>query len=187
MPFPAKVSREALVEAARRTLESDGLDALSLNKLAAEFNIKSASLYNHFENKSALLRAINTQTNRELAAAMQNAVQGSTGSTFEKLELLAHAYRDYGRTHPVTYGLLFSSTHPDLLPDTKESENLALPFQTILANITGEDHSLAALRGLWALIHGFVMLELAGQFRRGGSLDAVFTSTIRAYLKGWER
>jgi AcrR family transcriptional regulator len=187
MPFPAKVSTEALLNATRRTLEAEGLEALSLNKLAAEFNIKPASLYNHFPSKAALLRAINTQTNRELTGAMHDAVQGSTGDTATKLERMVHAYREYAHAHPVTYGLLFSSAHPELFPDAQESESLALPLQAILSNITGEDHSLAALRGLWALIHGFVVLELAGQFRRGGSLDAVFLTTVRAYLKGWER
>jgi AcrR family transcriptional regulator len=187
MPYPAKVSTGALLEAARRTLEADGLEALSLNKLAAEFNIKPASLYNHFESKAALLRALNAETSRALSAAMQSAADAATGDTAAKLESIAHGYRGYARANPVAYGLLFSSAHPELLPDAAEAEGLALPFQAIIANVAGESHSLAALRGLWALIHGFVVLELAGQFRRGGSLDEVFLLTIRAYLKGWER
>lgn len=187
MPFPAKVSTAALLAGAQRALEAEGVEALSLNKLAAEFGIKPPSMYKHFESKAALLRAVNATTNRELAAAMQQAADTPPGDTSAKLAQLAHAYREYAKTHPVAYGLLYSSAHPELFPDADEAESLALPLQAIIAHVSGEDHSLAALRGLWALVHGFVTLELAGQFRRGGSLDSVFASTIRAYLKGWER
>jgi hypothetical protein len=31
-----------------------------------------------------------------------------------------------------------------------------------------------------------VMLELNNQFRRGGSLDAAFESSIAAFLAGWD-
>jgi hypothetical protein len=54
-----------------------------------------------------------------------------------------------------------------------------------MAEITGEAESLPALRGLLALMHGFVMLELAQQFRRGGDLDAAYDKAVRAYLNGW--
>jgi hypothetical protein len=43
---------------------------------------------------------------------------------------------------------------------------------------------LAALRGLWALAHGFVALELTGKFQRGGDLSVDFDHSIRAYVRG---
>jgi hypothetical protein len=46
--------------------------------------------------------------------------------------------------------------------------------------------SLAALRGLLALVHGFVMLEMNNQLRRSGSLEEAFTQSAAAYLRGWE-
>ena len=57
--------------------------------------------------------------------------------------------------------------------------------QEIMARISGAENSLAALRGSLALTHGFITLELNGQFRRGGDLSETFDQIIRAYLAGW--
>jgi hypothetical protein len=45
---------------------------------------------------------------------------------------------------------------------------------------------LAALRGVLALVHGFVMLEINNVLRRGGSLTADFTQIITTYISGWQ-
>jgi hypothetical protein len=54
-----------------------------------------------------------------------------------------------------------------------------------MAEIAGEAYSLTALRGLLALIHGFVVLEINQQLRRGGNLDAAYQESLAAYLAGW--
>ncbi len=44
-----------------------------------------------------------------------------------------------------------------------------------------------ALRGLWALMHGFVTLELAGQFRRTEtSVQEAWQRALEVYLDGWQ-
>jgi hypothetical protein len=52
--------------------------------------------------------------------------------------------------------------------------------------VSGPKNSLAALRGAMALVHGFVLLELHGQLRRGGDLALDFDTAVHAYLRGWE-
>jgi hypothetical protein len=64
-------------------------------------------------------------------------------------------------------------------------EEMAIPIQRVMAEISGEEGSLTALRGLWALIHGFLLLEISGQFRRGGDLTEAFMQSVEAYLDGW--
>jgi len=61
---------------------------------------------------------------------------------------------------------------------------LILIYQQLIAEITGEATSLTALRGFVALLHGFVMMEIAGQFRRRGDLDDAFFQSVVAYLRG---
>jgi Tetracyclin repressor-like, C-terminal domain len=98
---------------------------------------------------------------------------------------MAREYRAFALANPATYRLAFGSTDDELRPDEALLEQLALPLQTAMAGISGEVESLAALRGMWALIHGFVSLELAGQFRRGGDLEAAFQRAVAAYINGW--
>jgi hypothetical protein len=63
---------------------------------------------------------------------------------------------------------------------------MALPLQALMSAVSGPEDSLAALRGAMALVHGFVLLELHGQLRRGGDLAVDFDTVVRAYLRGWQ-
>ncbi len=57
----------------------------------------------------------------------------------------------------------------------------------VTARLPGKDNEAYRkfLRGAWALIHGFIMFELSGQFRRGGDLESAFIESVQAYLDGW--
>jgi AcrR family transcriptional regulator len=60
MARPSKplISREAAVRVALEIIDSEGLDAFSLPRLANEMNVKTPSLYNHFKDKSDILTAV---------------------------------------------------------------------------------------------------------------------------------
>ncbi|MBZ5735297.1 TetR/AcrR family transcriptional regulator [Nocardioides sp. TRM66260-LWL] len=57
MARPSKplISREATIAAALKIIDEDGLDALSLPRLARELNVRAPSLYHHFTDKSEIL------------------------------------------------------------------------------------------------------------------------------------
>lgn len=186
MPYPAQINREQIIELAREMIEAEGVDQLSLHQLAAALGVKTPSLYRYVKNKTDLLRAINEETFRGLFRAIDPALHMS-GEAQTRLRAVALAYRDYAHSCPATYGLVYTNTIAELRPDEDEQEVSVLPFQAVMAEIAGEADSLAALRGLMALIHGFVMLELAQQYRRGGDLDEAFVKSVEAYLSGWEQ
>ncbi len=167
-------------------IEGEGVEQLSLNKLAAALNVKAPSLYRYYRNKAALLRAVNEHTTQRLFDAIATDQGGSAPPT-EKIMRVAGRYRQFAHTNPATYGLLFTNTIDDLRPDPDENVRLVLPYQALIGQISGAADSLAATRGFLALVHGFVMLELAGKLRRGGDLDAAFEQSVRAYLVGWSR
>ena len=78
-----------------------------------------------------------------------------------------------------------SATEPELRADPARLEQQVLPIEALMAAIVGPERALVALRGALALVHGFVMLELGQQLRRGGDLDAAFAAAVEAYLAGW--
>ena len=49
------IDRELVIRTAMRLLDEDGLDKLSLRRLAAELQVKAPALYWHFESKRALM------------------------------------------------------------------------------------------------------------------------------------
>lgn len=52
------LTKQKICDVAIQLIETDGLEGLSMRKLAAKLNIEAASLYNHFKNKSQLFNFI---------------------------------------------------------------------------------------------------------------------------------
>jgi TetR/AcrR family tetracycline transcriptional repressor len=49
------ISKRKTLEAALRIIDTEGLDSLSVRRLAVELNVNAASLYHHFHNKDEIL------------------------------------------------------------------------------------------------------------------------------------
>lgn len=187
MPYPAQTSREAIVDAAQTLIERDGVEQLSLAGLAAALNIKAPSLYRHVASKAALIQLVNARTFGQLFAAYDAALGAGGGQPAEQMRRILYAHRAFARAHPARYVLAFTTATAEERPDDTALEELALPIQQVMAGVSGEAASLSGLRGALALVHGFVMLELHQQLRRGGDLDSAFAAAVDAYLDGLAR
>ncbi len=187
IPYPTQVTREQIVQQAHDMIEAEGVAALSLAKLAAAFGIKAPSLYRHVGNKIGLLRAVNLLTTQNLFVAMHEAEKGASIDPTLRLLAIFQAYRKYAHNNPNSYQLAMTNQDDELRPDENVLVQMVLPIQSLMAEISGEANALAALRGALALVHGFAMLELNQQLRRGGDLDAAFTQSVKAYLAGWRQ
>jgi AcrR family transcriptional regulator len=185
MPYPAQTNRETIVEAARALIEREGAEQISLAQLASALGIKAPSLYRHIASRDALLRAVNERSFQQLFAAYNTALGQAAPDARARLLALCRAHRAFAHANPRVYVLAFSAGRPEQRPDPQALEQLALPIQAIMAELVGVERSLTALRGLLALLHGFVMLELNGQLQRGGDLTAAFEASIAAFLMGW--
>lgn len=186
MPYPAQTNPDRILEKARDRIEAGSAERFSMHELASALGVKAPSLYRYFPSKTDLLRALNLQTVRQLIASMHEAASAG-GDARMQLLAMSRAWRAFAQTNPMTYTLAFTNPNPELRPDDQLLEALAIPIQQVMADLVGEERSLAALRGLWALLHGFMQLELSGQFRRGGDLESAFIQSVEAYLNGWDR
>lgn len=184
-PYPSQTDISGILDVARQLIEQNGVEALSLGKIAGKLGIKAPSLYNHIESKNALLQAVVEQTYLAMFAAYDEALRQSTADPTEQLLNLSRAQRRFAHANPNCYMLAYTTQNPDLRADPDMLLKQAVSIQKIMAQISGEANSLAALRGSLALTHGFITLELNGQFRRGGDLSETFDQIIRAYLAGW--
>lgn len=185
MPYPSQVDKATIVAQAQQLLEAEGLEALSLAKLAEALGVKAPSLYRHVGHKVALLQAVNQVTVEALFAAMHDARTTAPPTAHAQLLAIFHAFRRFAHAYPESYALLFARQAAGERPDENLLVGLALTIQTLIAQISGEASALAALRGALALAHGYVMLELNQQLRRGGDLDTTYEQVITAYLAGW--
>lgn len=186
MPYPSQVNTEIIVNTAWEMIEAEGVEQLSLGKLAEQLGVKAPSLYRHVGSKAGLMQAVNLLTAQRLITALNEAAATSAGNPEHQLTAVFNAYRNFAHENPNNYICAMTNNNDDYRPDENVVEQMVLPVQAIMEELTGEENSLAALRGALALIHGFVLLELNQQLRRGGSLDEAFQAATRAYLRGWQ-
>jgi AcrR family transcriptional regulator len=154
---------------ARRLLDEDGRDAITMRRLAERLGIQAPSLYKHVSGKDELEDALIAQGLEELGAAVvQAAVAGGS------LRSMARAYRAFARERPNLYRLLTERPLPrEHHPGPHEAEAIRL-----LAEATGErDRARAA----WAFVHGMTQLELAGRFPEEADVDAAWDAGLAAF------
>jgi AcrR family transcriptional regulator len=188
LPYPTQLHPELIVETAAEMVEREGEEHVSLAKLAAALGVRAPSLYRYFDGRAVLLRAVNTRTLERLFVILNETLQpGSSGADpLERFLTLTAAYHDFALANPRAYQLAMVNASDETRPDEDLLLRMVLPLQASIAAFSGEANSLTALRGALALVHGYVMLELNQQMRRGGDLRAAFFETVRAYLRGWQ-
>jgi Transcriptional regulator len=54
-PKEALISREAVLDVALEIMKTEGIDALSIRRIAKELGVNGASLYHHFKNKGDII------------------------------------------------------------------------------------------------------------------------------------
>jgi AcrR family transcriptional regulator len=172
VPTPARTSLEDIIAAARGILETDGLDGLTMQRVARAVGVRPPSLYKRVRSRGDLVRLVVENVARQLGDVANSAV--GSGDPKRDLGALAHAVRGFARANPQAYVLIFSA-----LPDAWRPEltTLAPASEAVLgvaATLGGPDHALEAARMIVAWAHGFVSMELSGAFQLGGDVDEAF-------------
>src|SRR5262245_25187767 len=178
MPTPARTSLAEIVAAGRAILEADGLPALTMQRVASAVGVRGPSLYKRVRDRGALVRLIAEDALRELADALERAA--TDGDARATLRRQVDAFRAFAHAHPATYRLLFAPLPEAWRPDPDRNRRATEPILRTAAALAGSADALEAGRTLTAWAHGFVSMELAGDFRPGGDLQ-------RAYAYGVER
>src|SRR3954466_12266891 len=92
-----RAERERLiVTAARELAESEGWDAVTTRRLAAEIEYSQPVLYSHFKGKDAIMAAVALQGFAERAAELHTA-RTAAKSTREALAEVGRAYAAFAR------------------------------------------------------------------------------------------
>lgn len=160
--------------AGRQLLEEEGLEALTMRRLAERVGIRAPSLYKHLPDKAALEAAIIATGFEEAAAAFEQAVDRAGEGAGDALVALAAAYRRFALEHPHLYRLMTNGPLPRAhLPPGLEGRTAAP-----LLRVAGSE---ARARAVWAFAHGMVMLELDQRFPPDADLDAAWRAGIAAF------
>jgi AcrR family transcriptional regulator len=169
-----------VVEEAAEIADSEGLESLTMARLAAELGIRVPSLYKHINGLADLHRRLAAIANRSMADTIRTATVGLAG--VDALRACCRSYRDYAKHYPGRYAAAQRApdpTDPDQATLYKLSEELTALALSVLRSydLTGED-SIHAARILRSAMHGFVSLEQLGGFGLPTEIEASFERLI---------
>ena len=162
--------REALIAAAERTIESEGLRGMKARELATKVGCSVGAIYNVFADLDDLIFAVNAFTLEQLEKTLTVAGGDSAdpqGGAIKTLVHLGLAYTDYAAANTRRWRVLFDHR----LPEGKEvptwyMANLARLFVYIeeplrkLAPAPSPERRALLARSLFSAVHGIVLIGL---------------------------
>jgi AcrR family transcriptional regulator len=174
--------RRALLQAAVRTIQKHGFDALTLRAVGDDVGVSRSALYRHFADKSALLTAVAAEGFRmlrlDLLAAWEQAGKGNAG-----FEAMGEAYVRFAVANPWHYRVMFGGGFELDTSDAELGEEGAGAFQALVdalleqqaRGLARPDDAQAQANFVWALVHGIAMLAIDGNFEHQGADVAALT------------
>jgi len=163
MATRTSLSRTRIFQEALRLVDEEGIDALTMRRLAGQLGVGTMSLYNHVPNKDDLLDGLVGTVLAEMAPP-----PSAPAGWREALGFMATEFRRIGVLHPHAVPLM-----TDRRPGSQEGLRLVEAIFDALAR-AGMDRQAAATayRLTTSYVLGFVILESGGFFRSSGPAAA---------------
>jgi AcrR family transcriptional regulator len=181
-----------IATAARRLLDKDGAEAVTMRRVASAVGITPMAIYRHYADRSALLNALADAGFRELAARLTNI--RASGSIDERLVRMAEVYLDHALENPQLFALMFLERRPGARRFPRDFKKGHSPTANLMEQVVREGMARRELRKddpweitfeMGALSHGLIMLYLGGRLSPSAArFRAFYRRSFRRYLRG---
>jgi AcrR family transcriptional regulator len=184
-----------IIAAARRLLDREGADAVTMRRIADAVGITAMAIYRHYPDRAAVLNALADQGFAELAAAL-----GSRRSPrkFEaRLFRMADIYIDHALAHPRLFELMFLAPREGARRFPRDFKAGRSPTANVTVAMIEDGMASGVLRDddpwevafeLGALLDGLLMLYLGGRVDTSAArFRAMCKRALRRYLDGIRR
>jgi AcrR family transcriptional regulator len=163
-------TRDRILGAAERLHQREGLEAVSMRRLAAEVGLTPMAMYRHFKDKDALLDALVDAG----LARWESYLAGAAGAKtpLERIRGALTAYVGFALGEPQAFQLTYLAARPGAGFAPAQRMTASPAYQAIVdaardAIAAGElrqGDPAELVQLAWATIHGLVVLHLGGRF-----------------------
>lgn len=155
-----------ILDTAWKQIREEGVQALSIRKVADAIEYSVPVIYAHFESKDALLKEYVLKGYRLLTERMETARDGHVQPA-RQLEAMALAYWDFAGQNVEYYQLMFGLGIPNC-EMAREVEEIAafgrMIGSVIKAAIVGGKHPDASVelkfQSYWSILHGIISIRM---------------------------
>src|SRR5271156_4502531 len=167
--------RAKILDAARELFVAEGVESVSMRKIAEKIGYSATTLYIYFKDKESLLHELCERDFGTLQESFKNI--GRIADPIERLRKLGQAYIAFAIEYPSHYRLLFMTPHGPACADDQHEEyeiELGNPDQDsyaflratvvegLAADVFRDEYQDADLLSqvLWSALHGVASLHL---------------------------
>ena len=179
-------TKDAILDAARQIISEDGIDKLSMRRIADTIDYSAAGLYEYFGSKDEIITAVCLQGDERLRQNMSRA--DNTLPPMDYLIEIGLAYIDFAVKNPDHFMLMFASglDAPDEIQDRPEESSFDILVSAITRGVEAgvflprEGFGLMDMAFMaWSVVHGISVLRVT-QFSQ---LPYDFSAADREVLK----
>lgn len=183
--------REQALTAAEAIIAEQGVENLTVRRVAERIGYSVGSLYNSFANVEELILNLDARTLDLLDEALR--ASKLTGSPEDDLRALLDAYLRFIEANPNRWGLLFEKRVQEtpIAPDwyLRRVDRLFALLEEILAPLFGpgeEEHLGRAARLLWVSLHGVWSLAAGNKlyFVSAAPVQSIAQAVVDIFVAG---
>lgn len=187
---PSPTAHEVVL-AAERLLETEGVEALTMRRLAAELGTSYQVVYSRIGSKADVVRALHAEGMRRLTeGAAQIPIPPGEDA---HLVALAQSYLGIAVARPAMFDVAFGTPVREFIRDAAAQEVEWRGFEATWVNACRawldarydprpKGASVRLAWRLWTAVHGITVLHLAGHASPSGDVAAEITTVVDLLL-----
>jgi AcrR family transcriptional regulator len=193
--MPIIDTAKKITAAARRALDADGAEGVSMRRVADAVGITAMAIYRHFPDRAALLNAVADRGFADLTASLSR--RRFRGSPEARLAKLMEIYLDHALENPRLFELMFLTKREGARRFPQDFKAGLSPTANLITAVVqeGMDAGLFRIDDTWevafemgALSQGLIMLYLGGRIdATPAGFRAQYRRAFRRYIHGIRR
>ncbi len=180
-----RLNRNTVIEMAVALADSEGIDAVTLQRIADDAGVKQPALYRHVSGIDDVLTQLALRARDMLAASLHTAHSGLTRDA--AVQSVAVAWRSFVQQHP---GLYSATDRVPSVGDPAVEASLRLVVAELDASLLGyrlsDTERGHCARSLRSALHGFCVLEKDHGHPEPYAIDAGLDNLIHLFCRGVE-
>jgi len=189
---PTKPIAERIAVAAQRLLDREGVDAVTMRRVAKAVCITPMAIYRHYPDRAGLLNTLADKGFEELAARL--AAKPGSGKTEMQLTRMFEIFLEHALQNPQLFELMFLKPRKGARRYPWDFKAGRSPTASLVAKVLEEGMKSGYFRkdDVWeivfemgALSHGLIMLYLGGRMSiTPGRFRALYRRSLSRYIHG---
>jgi AcrR family transcriptional regulator len=195
--------QSSLLATATEMITENGIETLSLRKLAERIGVSRTAAYHHFKDKNDLLSAIATQGFTSWQTQAERIFNNNKLTDQEKYHTFVHFYVRFATSNAAIYKLMFGSTLWKTAEKSEDKTNssqklieVAYPSFQYQVEMTQawqqkgilpkSQNSLRLAQVTWATLHGIAQLVIDGIYGDDSQIDEMCQCAVALFTSNKE-